>query len=105
MGAAIRPEVEEKPVDPLNQDKSPRAKDKASEEVSGASKEARKGGGRRKREKRGKGEEAVKITTSPSSAGRLREGDFRRENGEFSPKEEIFLYNKIILICNKHFYD
>lgn len=89
MGVAIRLEVEEKPVDPLNQDKSPRAKDRTSEEVIGASEEARKGGGRRKREKRGKGEEeAVKITTSPSSAGRCREGDFRRENGEFSPKEE-----------------
>ncbi len=37
-----------------------------------------------KGKKRGKGEEeAVKITTSPSSAGRFREGDFRRENGEF----------------------
>jgi hypothetical protein len=83
MGAAIRPEVEEKPVDPLNQDKSPGAKDKASEEGIRASEEARKGGGRRKREKRGKGEEeAVKITTSPSSAGRCREGDFRRENRE-----------------------
>jgi len=84
MGAAIRPEVEEKPRDPLNQDMSPRAKDKAYEEVSRASEDAKKGGGRRKREKRGKGEEeAVKITTSPSSAGRFREGDFRRENGEF----------------------
>jgi hypothetical protein len=49
MGAAIRPEVEEKLVDSLNQDKSHRAKDRASKEAIGASKEARKGGGRRKR--------------------------------------------------------
>jgi hypothetical protein len=91
MGAAIKPEVEEKPVDPLNQDKSPRAKDRASEEAIEASEEARKGGGRRKREKREKGEEeAVKITTSPSSAGRFREGDFRREKGEFSPKALLY---------------
>jgi hypothetical protein len=48
MGAAIKPEVEKKPVDPLNQDNSPRAKDRASEEAVGASEEARKG--ERKRE-------------------------------------------------------
>lgn len=75
--------MEEKPVDLLNQDNSPRGKDRASEEAVGASEEARKGGGRRK-----KGEEAVKITTSPSSAECFREGDFRRENREFSPKAD-----------------
>jgi hypothetical protein len=89
MGAAIKPEVEKKPVDPLNQYNSPRAKDRASEEAIGASEKARKGGGKRKREKRKKGEEAVKITTSPSAAERFREGDFRRENREFSLKAYI----------------
>jgi hypothetical protein len=72
MGAAIGPsEVEVEPVDPLNRDKSPRVTNRASDEAIGASKEARKGGGMRKREERGK-EEAVKITTSPSAVGCFR---------------------------------
>lgn len=48
MGAAIRPsEVEVKPMDPLNQYKSPGVTDKAFDKTIGASEEARKGGRRR----------------------------------------------------------
>lgn len=68
-------EVEEESMEMLNPDK-------ASDEANLASEEARKGGGRRKRGIRGKGEdEGVKITPSSLAAGR--EGwDFFKERGE-----------------------
>jgi hypothetical protein len=80
MGAAIGPsEVEVEPIDPLNRDKSPGATDRASDEAIGASEEARKGGGRRKRGERRMGEEeAVKIIASPLAAGCFRRGVFKR---------------------------
>jgi len=60
--------VKEKLEEMLYQDKSLRTMDKISEEAVWASEDVRKGGGRRRRGVKGKGEEEVVKFTTPSSA-------------------------------------
>jgi hypothetical protein len=75
--------------------------DKASKETGGASEEAGRGGGGRKMEERGKGEEeVVKCTTSSSVAMTNREACFRnmRENGEILSNQYTILSIGVSLV-------